>query len=444
LIGIGPIFKPRSSHLFCLSAFIAHTPVLVTSSLTLRNLLPYAPWKRNQFAVTVSAAFIFSGFTLIMPFVPMYVQMLGVRSQAAAAIWAGVALGISPLVASLAAPFWGRIADRYGMKITAIRITFALFAIWALTAFAQNVYQLLLLRLMLGLLAGFNAFSISLATQLSPQEKIGRVIGTLQAVQISSTAVGPFVGGILAGWIGIRHTFLVTSFLCLLSLLLFICLYQDKDAGQVSAPVAAPPPQPNQGLSSLMSLPDFAVLASLLFLVTIIDRSFSPVIPLFVAGYRADPLEAARFAGVILSLAAFSESLAAWYSGKKVTFSNPKRFLLMRLGLGSLICFLIGFAGSIMQLLGLRVLLALLAGGTLTVAYTLASRVIPEGQRAAAFGLLSSFGMMGGAVGPLLGGLSVLINIRTVFFLDGLIYAGLSYVIWQNLRSEQSSGKPPI
>ena len=79
-------------------------------TFALRNLIPHDPWKRNQLAVTVSAGFIFSGFTLIMPFVPMYVQMLGVRTQAAAAIWAGIALGISPLVASLAAepPFTPR------------------------------------------------------------------------------------------------------------------------------------------------------------------------------------------------------------------------------------------------------------------------------------------------------------------------------------------------
>ena len=47
-----------------------------------------------------------------------------------------------------------------------------------------------------------------------------------------------------------------------------------------------------------------------------------------------------------------------------------------------------------------------------------------HGQRAASFGLLSSFGMMGGAAGPLLGGVSVLIDIRTVFFFDGLMSAG--------------------
>ena len=378
-----------------------------------------------------------------MPFVPMYVQMLGVRSQAAAAIWAGTALGISPLVASLAAPVWGRIADRYGLKIMAIRITFALFAIWAMTAFAQNVYHLLILRFFLGLFGGFNAFSISLATQLSPQEKVGRVIGTLQAVQISSTAVGPFVGGILAGWIGIRHTFLVTSFLCLLSLLLFALLYQDKDTRQAAPVAAEPTPQPHEGLASLMHLPDFAVVASLLFFVTTIDRSFAPVIPLFVADYRTDHLEAARLSGIILSLAAFAESFAAWYSGKKMTRSEPKQFLLLRLGAGSLICVGIGFAASVMQLTGLRVLLALLAGGTLTVAYTLASHVIPDGHRAAAFGLLSSFAMMGGAVGPLLGGLSVLINLRTVFFFDGVIYAGLSWAVWRSLRREKQKTSAP-
>jgi len=407
-----------------------------------RSLIPHDRWKRNQLAVNVSAAFIFSGFTLIMPFVPMYVQMLGVRSQAAAAIWAGIALGISPLVASLAAPVWGHIADRYGLKIMAVRITFALFAIWALTAFAQNVYHLLILRFFLGLFGGFNAFSISLATQLSPQDKVGRVIGTLQAVQISSTAVGPFVGGVLAGWIGIRHTFLVTSFLCLLSLFLFVFLYQDKETSPSPA-AAKPSPEPHEGLASLMHLPDFAVVASLLFLVTTIDRSFAPVIPLFVADYRTDPLEAARLSGIILSLAAFAESFAAWYSGKKMTRSEPKRFLLVRLGAGSVICIGIGFAASVMQLTGLRVLLALLAGGTLTVAYTLASRVIPHGHRAAAFGLLSSFGMMGGAVGPLLGGLSVLINLQTVFFFDGVIYAGLTWVVWRSLHREKQKAPAP-
>jgi MFS family permease len=78
------------------------------------------------------------------------------------------------------------------------------------------------------------------------------------------------------------------------------------------------------------------------------------------------------------------------------------------------------------------------------VAYTLASRLIPEGQQAAAFGLLSSFSMMGGALGPLLGGLSVLIDIRTVFFLAGSLYAGLGWLVWRSLQRKNPNRSEPV
>ena len=156
------------------------------------QLFPTVQWQRNQFAVTVSASLIFAGFTLVMPFLPLYIQMLGVPTPAQLAIWAGVVLGISPLLASVIGPMWGRMADRYGLKIMAIRISLALFLIWFFTGFAQNVYHLFFLRILLGIFGGFNTFAISLVTQLCPQEKVGRAIGTLQATQIFSAAVGPF------------------------------------------------------------------------------------------------------------------------------------------------------------------------------------------------------------------------------------------------------------
>ena len=161
------------------------------------RLFPDAQWQRNQLAVTLSASLIFTGFTLVMPFLPLYIHLLGVQSQSQVAIWAGLVLGISPLIASLVGPFWGRIADRYGLKLMAVRISLALFLIWFFTGFARNVYQLFTLRVLLGVFAGFNTFSISLVTQLCPEEKVGTVIGTLQATQIFSAALGPFIGGML-------------------------------------------------------------------------------------------------------------------------------------------------------------------------------------------------------------------------------------------------------
>jgi MFS family permease len=400
---------------------------------------PTDQWQRNQLAVTVSASLIFAGFTLVMPFLPLYTQILGLKSKSQVAIWAGVLLGISPLLASLIGPFWGKLADRYGLKIMAIRISLALFLIWLLTGFAQNVYHLFILRILLGVFGGFNTFSISLITQVCPEGKVGKAIGTLQAVQIFSSAVGPFFGGILAGSIGIRHTFVITSLMCLLSLFLFLFLYQDKPITDEVDVDRIRKKRTLKGFRGLMLLPNFAVLALLLFTVTAIDRSFAPVIPLFVVGLISDPQEAARRAGFIISLAAFGESFSAWYSGRRIMRASPKHFLMQRLGLGGLVSIALSFAVSVSQLLWLRLLLALLAGGTLTIAYTFASRIIPENERAAAFGLLASFAMLGGAAGPMFGGLLTSLSIHLVFAANAAAYSLLFFLAYRFIHESTPS-----
>ena len=55
-------------------------------------------WRRNQAAVTVAAFIGFTGFTLVMPFLPLYLQQLGEHDLATVAIWSGLSLGVTPLV----------------------------------------------------------------------------------------------------------------------------------------------------------------------------------------------------------------------------------------------------------------------------------------------------------------------------------------------------------
>jgi MFS family permease len=166
------------------------------------------------------------------------------------------------------------------------------------------------------------------------------------------------------------------------------------------------------------------------------------VIPLFVVGLSENAMQAARTAGIIISLAAFAESLSAWYSGRRVTRGSPKRFLLRRLALGAAVCLALSFASSIVGLLVFRVLLALLAGGTLTVGYTLASEIISESDRATVFSLLASCALFGGAAGPLLGGLLTSLDTKLVFLTDGLIYAVLVLLISKRLH--ESPSRTPI
>ena len=58
-------------------------------------------WRRNQSAVTIATFVGFTGFTLAMPFLPLYFQQLGVEDTGALAIWSGVSLGITPAITAM-------------------------------------------------------------------------------------------------------------------------------------------------------------------------------------------------------------------------------------------------------------------------------------------------------------------------------------------------------
>ena len=121
-------------------------------------------------------------------------------------------------------PFWGQLIDQYGLKIMAVRISVVSLIIWLLMWLAREIYELFVLRILSGFFGGFGSLSVSLATHWCPSNRVSRAIGSLQATQTFSMALGPFVGGMLAVWIGIQNTFFVTAALSFLTLLVFFLL----------------------------------------------------------------------------------------------------------------------------------------------------------------------------------------------------------------------------
>ena len=394
-------------------------------------------WQRNQLAVTLSAACIATGFTLAMPFLPLYIQQLGVSSPTKIAIWSGVLIGISPLIASFVGPFWGKLADQYGLKIMAIRISTALFLIWALMGLSRNVYELLFLRILSGLFGGFGSLSVSLLTQSCPPNKVSEAIGSLQATQTVSFALGPLIGGILAGWIGIRYTFFFTSALCLATLIFFQILYKNTKV-QANLSLDEWFLTFLKGILRLFRLPNFKIFAVLLLTASIIDRTFIAAIPLLVTTLTKNPLHIAPIAGLILSSAACGEGFAAWYSGRKIGLISTRKLFLKRLFFGFMFCVGLMFVQSNEQLLVLRLLLALLAGGIITISYSKANQIIPSNQRATAFALLSSFMMLGNAFGPFFAGLLASIDFQFVFLVDAFLYTALFALVHQTIKKENS------
>ncbi|PYS11265.1 MAG: hypothetical protein DMG15_18360 [Acidobacteria bacterium] len=386
-------------------------------------------WRKNQIAVTISSAFLNFGYTLVMSFLPIYVRELGVQSTGGIAFWSGLILGSSPMMASLVGPLWGRLGDRKGMRLLATRATAANSVFWALMALAQNVYQLFLLRIVLGLLGGFNNTAVALVTQLAPKEKVPSIIGSLQSVQILSAAIGPFFGGILATSIGVRNTFIVTGIMNFVSLLSILLLYRDADIEK--------PPQESStepSASGFWKRPEYFTALMILFFVNMADRTFGPIIPLFLEELGTPRAGLEMVAGALISVAAFGEALSAWLSGKLASRVSLRRLITGRLVLSILVLAPMVFVHSAKQFSVLRVLLALLAGGTLTLALSAAHHVIPGEHRGTGFALLSGTSTFGGAAGPIISGAIAGFSIRSIFIFNSVVYLLMLGFVHRNVR----------
>src|SRR6201994_1141056 len=113
------------------------------------------PWRRNVVVCVFGSFTTIVAMTLLLPFLPLYVEQLGVTDHAAIVQWSGVAYGATFFTAALTAPLWGRLADRYGRKLMLIRASLGMAIAMSLIGMAHNVYELVALRLLAGLLGGY-------------------------------------------------------------------------------------------------------------------------------------------------------------------------------------------------------------------------------------------------------------------------------------------------
>ena len=166
------------------------------------------PWFMNLIVCTAGSFTTIVAMTLLLPFLPIYVEEIGVTGHAAIVQWSGVAYGATFFTAALTAPLWGRLGDLYGRKLMLIRASLGMAVAMSLTGMAQNIEQLVAVRLLTGLLGGYASGSMILVAAQTPRAKSGWALGVLSSGIMAGNLVGPLIGGVLPPLIGIRSTFL--------------------------------------------------------------------------------------------------------------------------------------------------------------------------------------------------------------------------------------------
>jgi DHA1 family multidrug resistance protein-like MFS transporter len=379
---------------------------------------------------------VYTGFAFVLPFLPLFVHELGVEKPEQSALWAGVLIGVAPLLAGLLAPVWGRLADRHGHKGIALIALAAYVALLALSAAVTRVEQLLALRIGIGLFGGIGPLGLAMSTAQAPREETGRAVGLIQAAQILSAAIGPFAGGLLADTIGIRRTFLATAALCALAFLLVLLFYEERGHAERKAEEQSP------GFRGVVGLPGVVALLVVLFLVNFIGRSFTPILPLHLGLLGVSSSRLASATGVLISAYSVAAATSAWSLGRLSRTHPPRALLLLTLMGGAAVVAPMALVPRYEMILGLAVLLGLVSGGSLTLCYTIGGLMVPESVRTTAFGFFSGAALFGGALSPTVAGLVAHFALRGIYWVDAALYVLLALALARE-RTLRASPRAP-
>jgi MFS transporter, DHA1 family, multidrug resistance protein len=399
----------------------------------------WEPWQRNQWAIYASVLISFLGFSFLSPFLPQYVERLGVHDPGRAALWSGLLVGVSPLLGGILTPFWVRTAEWTGNRILILRCLVAWIFILSAMGLVTNVWQLLALRILLGVFSGFNSFALAILTITVPRERISQTIGTLQATQFIASALGPIFGGTLADTVGQRGTFFVAGALSLVASVVFFLLF---DAAHDRA--AAPKRKERASMGAMAQLPGFLAIMVTLVSISFIERTFGPLIPLYVQLLHAPARLLGTISGAVITIGSIAAAVAATTMGRLSRGRNPRNLLLVTLTGGCLVLIPITLAREWWQLLFLRPMLDIFIGGNTTLAYAIAARALPEQWKLTAFGTLGGLAQIGNAFAPFVAGAvtDVSHSMRTIFGMDAVLYGVLLLWAWKSIRLPAEGASP--
>lgn len=377
------------------------------------------PWKINLISVWFGCFFTGLAISQIIPFLPLYLEQLGITGGESLSLWSGLTFSITFVVSAAVAPLWGSLADRKGRKLMLLRAAFGMGVVILLQAFVTEAWQLLLLRALMGLTSGYIPNAMALVAAQVPRERSGWALSCVSTGQIGGVILGPMLGGLLADWVGLRTVFIVTAALLMVSFL--VTLFLIKETGYT--PVSKK--EKLSGREVFRSLDNPKLMLCLFFTTMVIQMcngSVNPILTLFVRELAPTAENIAFLSGVIAALPGVSTLLAAPRLGRLGDRIGTQRILLATMVISLLLFIAMSFVTSTTQLGVLRFLLGFADGAMMPAVQTLLVRHSRDNITGRIFGYNQSFMYLGNVAGPLLGAaVSAVAGFRWVFFATAVV-----------------------
>ena len=377
-------------------------------------------WKRTVYISLVCVFCTAFGVSQLAPILPLYFHDLGVQTPEAMSLWSGLATGATYIIVCLAAPFWGRVADKKGRKITLIRSSFGMALCNALIAFQTTPEGVVLIRLIQGLVSGFYSASITLIASETPIERTGWALGLLASANLAGSLIGPLLGGYIADTVGIRNDFIIVGTLMGLAGVLATIFIHENYV-----------PKPNPEKLSIRKLkeqiPEFNSIVALCvasFIYAICIMSLQPVISVYIKGIVPSNTENLAFiAGAVFSAMGIAQLMSSSPLGKLVDKIGPRKVLVVSLIYVGVLNIPQAYVSDVYQLAIIRFLQGFGLGGMLPALNTYLSSKTPREFTGQVFSYNQSclfFGYFLGSVGG--ASLMAWLGFTTLFWVSGGLF----------------------
>lgn len=391
---------------------------------------PNFNWKRTFIVLWLGVFLVCASYTMVIPFLPIFLLKELQLPESVAKMWSGAIIGVTFILAGIMAPFWGARGDVSGQKKNALRAGIGLTICYLMTGLVQTPWQLFGVRFVMGIISGFVPACIAMASAALPEERMGWGLGLIQTANSSGSIMGPLLGGILSSWFGMRTSFLVAGLSLLLATLAIYCFVQEKTVTAATGqPRSTKTRDLFKDLAGALHNKELLYIMCFFALVKACTMVIQPLLTIYVNELLHGASSAVGISGFILSLAGIAGILAAPYwggRGQKHGYARVLSLVLLLAG-GVNICQLLVHDIWTFAIVYFIYGLCVAGAAPNLLSYVVESTSVRE--RGKAFGLTTSADQLGGALGPLSGGvLGAYISIGQTMALTGLmlIAGGLS------------------
>ncbi|MSO61040.1 MAG: MFS transporter, partial [Acidobacteria bacterium] len=189
----------------------------------------------------------------------------------------------------------------------------------------------------------------------------------------------------------------------------------------------------------LMRLPGFVLALFVIFGLQTVDRSFGPVLPLFVAQVGVEPQRIPIVSGILFSLGAVSAACGSQLAARLLKHRSAKRVIVSGTATAAVALAAIVVAPTLWLVGASMVAVGLAIGVATTTIYSVAGSLLPADAHATGFGVMTTASLIGLAVSPVVAGLIGGSGLRIVFVADVALLVVLAVLVARRLRSEPTS-----